>query len=94
MKCKVFVGAWFEAMDAFNKWAKGKNLTRNVIIHTSITDFFSSGGYEPKMVITVYHPEGEPWDTTEPTHTKEEMIEQHIEGFKSAQTEEPIKVEA
>jgi hypothetical protein len=76
MKCKIFFGLWYEAQDAFNAWAKGKALTRDVLIHEQL--MWTAG--EPKtpcLLIIVYHPEDPFWDATEPTltapiHTKPE----------------------
>ena len=84
MKCKIFWGCAKEAIDAFNKWAKGKSLTREVIIHEHC---YSCEGLEPniKMVIFVYHPEGKEWDATSEIIYSEAMVEQHIEGHQSAQ---------
>jgi hypothetical protein len=63
MKCKIFIGEWYEAQDAFNQWAKGKALTRDVVIHTiplsrtpEMTDAW--------IAIIVYHPEDPFWDET------------------------------
>ena len=64
MKCKIFFGLWYEAQDAFNAWAKGKALTRDVLIHEQL--MWTAG--EPKtpcLLIIVYHPEDPQWDTTE-----------------------------
>jgi hypothetical protein len=82
MKCKIFIGKWYEAQDAFNAWAKGKALTREVLIHTIPLS------KEPALIdswiaIVVYHPEDPQWDKTEPEHTSEDMVKQHIEGIKS-----------
>lgn len=65
MKMKVFVGAWYEAQDAFNKWAKGKNLSRDVIIHTAAEVYYEGGTYAPNLAIIVIHPEDPFWDKTE-----------------------------
>jgi hypothetical protein len=64
MKLKVFYGTMDEAVESFNKWAKGKKLTREVIIHTlafptpdtNVPDYFA---------IMVFHPEDPEWDKTE-----------------------------
>ena len=65
MKCTIFRGHYLEAQEDFNRWAKGKNLTRDVIIHEQV--LFSHE--EPSiahLLIIVYHPEGKEWDTTAP----------------------------
>jgi hypothetical protein len=64
MKCKVFIGSWNQAVDAFNVWAKGKALSRDVIIHTQTYVIYKAGEYREHMTITVYHPEGEHWEQT------------------------------
>lgn len=68
MKCKIFTGTWYEAQDAFNAWAKGKALSREVLIHTVAIrndNIYQDG----RIVIVVYHPEDPSWDKTEPTLT-------------------------
>jgi len=62
MKCKVFAGPNLTAQDAFNKWAKGKALKRDIIIHTNCLIEEIEGHQQLYMVITVYHPEDEFWD--------------------------------
>jgi len=76
MKCKIFIGTWYEAQDAFNQWAKGKALTREVLIHTIPLSNEPWEKYDD-IAIVVYHPEDPQWDKTEPTltapiHTKPE----------------------
>lgn len=67
MKCKIFKGTWYDVQEAFNKWAKGKSLTRDVIIHTQVTERVEScESTSPTLMIIVFHPEGKEWDTTEP----------------------------
>lgn len=64
MKVKIFEGKWYDMMDDFNKWAKGKKLTKDVIIHTHTTR--PGGEYsEPRMAIIVFHPDTPEWDKTE-----------------------------
>jgi len=63
MKCKIFHGKWYEAQDAFNAWAKGKALTRDVLIHTICIgneNVYTDG----RIAIIVYHPEEPHWDET------------------------------
>ena len=69
MKCKIFIGKWYDAQDSFNAWAKGKALTREVLIHTIPLS------KEPTLIdswiaIVVYHPEDPQWDKTEPQADK------------------------
>jgi hypothetical protein len=61
MQCKIFCGEWFEAQDAFNEWAKGKALTKQVIIHTIYTPVKGTQGIKYCVAIVVYHPEDEVW---------------------------------
>lgn len=64
MKCKIFVGRWYEAQDAFNAWAEGKQLTRDIIIHEQVlvaADEWTAA----LMAIIVYHPDDSFWDATE-----------------------------
>ena len=83
MQIKIFWGCMKEAVDAFNKWAKGKQLNREVIIHEHI---YKSG--EPEigieLIIFVYHPEGKEWDTTSEIIYSKAMVDQHIAGHESA----------
>jgi hypothetical protein len=65
MKCKIFVGRRYEVQDLFNAWAKGKALTKDVIIHTIHTNVIYHEG-ETQIAIIVYHPEDPQWDTTPP----------------------------
>jgi len=87
MKLKIFYGSVTQAIDAFNKWAKGKNLTRDVIIHEQIAErVVSCEDTEPILMIFVYHPEGAIWDSTEDQpikrtqhNTSVEQVEQAIQ---------------
>jgi len=63
MKMKVFEGKWYEAMDAFNAWAKGKLLNREVIIQTHMYDAAISSP-DSYLLIVVVHPEDPFWDAT------------------------------
>jgi len=66
MKCKIFIGVWYDVQDAFNKWAKGKALSRDVLIHEQVMHTHDTAG-NTIMAIIVYHPEDPQWDKTEPT---------------------------
>lgn len=83
MKCKVFWGCMKEAIDAFNKWAKGKQLNREVIIHEHI---YASEESERRVsiIIFVYHPEGKEWDATDEIIYSKAMVDQHIAGVQSS----------
>lgn len=66
MKCKIFWGCVAEAQDAFNKWAEGKSLSRDVIIHELVIRQASDLD-RASIAIVVYHPEGAIWDSTKST---------------------------
>lgn len=86
MKCKTFTGTPEKAADLFNQWAKGKSLTREVIIHTQVTERIEGcNTTSPTLMIIVFHPEGKEWDATAEIIYSKAMVEQHIEGHKSAQ---------
>jgi hypothetical protein len=64
MKCKIFGGITPElTISQFNAWAKGKALTREVLIHSLLAK--AEDGRCPDLLILVYHPEGPEWDKTE-----------------------------
>jgi hypothetical protein len=63
MKCRIFWGCVAEAKDQFNKWANGKNLTREIIIHEQITYGTDTGG-KVQLLIIVYHPDSLAWNVT------------------------------
>jgi hypothetical protein len=65
MKMKVFGGRWYEAVDCFNRWAKGKALTKDVIIHTHYFNVKGEDSPEPYLSIIVIHPEDPFWDATQ-----------------------------
>lgn len=55
MKAKVFYD-----IESFNRWAKGKALTRNVIIHTLTWRQLTPE--DSGFAIVVYHPEDPMWE--------------------------------
>ena len=57
MKVKIFYGIPETVEEEFNEWAKGKALSRNVIIHTSAYPTGQTGIYDA-VIIAVYYPEG------------------------------------
>jgi hypothetical protein len=61
MKCKTFSGSLGEVEYAFNAWAKGKLLTRDIIIHSYVTSDVSRT-YDVDCTIIVFYPEGSLWD--------------------------------
>jgi len=77
MKCKVFTGTWGEALHNFNDWAKGKLLTRDVIIHEQMYRNRDSLA-ELGVIIFVYFPEGSLWDN-EPKKSNAEMTQEEKE---------------
>jgi len=64
MKVKIFYGLAKDVEKQFNEWAKGKALSRNVIIHTSYSEG-AMQGMQGCVVIAVYYPEGSQFDTEE-----------------------------
>jgi len=64
MKMKVFLGRWYDAIDNFNKWAKGKQLNRDVIIQTHILPY-AEVPFTDILYIVVIHPEDPFWDKTQ-----------------------------
>jgi len=67
MKCRIFWGCVAEAKDQFNEWAKGKSLTRDVIIHTQVTErIVNCEETSPNLLIIVFHPEGQQWESAKP----------------------------
>jgi len=64
MKCKVFPGRWYEAQDAFNKWAHGKHLDKDVIIHEQMVSIDAKSLEDVWLFIFVYHPETPFWEGT------------------------------
>jgi len=66
MKMKVFIDRYYDAADAFNNWAKGKALQKDVLIQTHQFTFTEGGRTDPYLLIVVIHPEDEHWDKTEP----------------------------
>jgi hypothetical protein len=64
MKVKIFAGRWYDAQDAFNKWAHCKTLGKDVIIHEQVM-YSNEVPSIQWLLIIVYHPEGSQWDKTE-----------------------------
>jgi hypothetical protein len=62
MKIKTFSGEAGEVEVAFNNWAKGKALNKDIIIHTSVHHIFDKRMIT-KLSIVVLYPEGSRWDT-------------------------------
>ena len=56
MKVKIFYGDIEDVQNEFNEWAKGKALTRNIIIHT-VAYPTPEAGAKDYIAITVYYPE-------------------------------------
>jgi len=61
VKCKIFYGIPITVEAQFNEWAKGKALTRDIIIHT-IPFPVEHGGLRDFIAIIIYYPEGSIWD--------------------------------
>jgi len=87
MKMKVFIGEWYDAMDAFNNWAKGKALQKDILIQTGSQYVLTGAGYKHFLTIIVIHPEYPEYDKTE-TPQKPPVIEAPI----TARKVEEIKV--
>jgi len=85
MKCKVFKGDWYDVQDAFNKWAKGKQLNREVLIHSYTYYNYVKSMLEQLMIVVIY-PEGKEWDATS------ELI--YTKARETTQTEEQQTKEA
>ena len=64
MKVKIFYGRKEEVEKRFNKWAKGKALSRNIIIHSVISPAPGIGAVD-LFAIFIYYPEGSQFDTEE-----------------------------
>ena len=60
MKCKLFIG--LSPVSDFNAWAKGKLLSKDIIIHTVSILVPPSKPYS-NVAIVVYYREGSSWDT-------------------------------
>jgi hypothetical protein len=62
MKVKIFYGTLESVQKAFNQWAKGKALSRNIIIHSAAYPAYSQD-VPDLFAIFVYYPEGSQFDT-------------------------------
>ena len=67
MKCTIFIGEWYDVIEAFNDWAKGKALTREVIIQSHATHD-QEHRYETQFAIFVFHPDDYHWNSTLEKH--------------------------
>jgi hypothetical protein len=56
VKVKIFYGTLESVQKAFNQWAKGKALTRNIIIHSAAFPAYG-GDVMDLFAIFVYYPE-------------------------------------
>ena len=56
MKVKIFYGLAKDVEKQFNEWAKGKALSRNVIIHTCYSE--GTPSMQGAVIIAVYYPDG------------------------------------
>lgn len=63
MQVKIFWGCVADAQRDFNGWAKGKALTRDVIIHSHAVERNTPDETSVQLMIIVICPEGKPWDT-------------------------------
>lgn len=82
MKCLIFAGENpLRVVDTYNRWAKGKGLGKDVIIHSHVV----SGVLDDPstIVILVFFDEKLHDDWIAKVHTAKDMVEQHIKGFES-----------
>ena len=70
MRCNVFWGCVAEAKDAFNEWAKGKALAKDVIVHSHTVMRGDKSDAPVELIIVVFHPEGDYWE-----EEKEKILE-------------------
>lgn len=62
MRCIAFVGTGLQAVDAYNKWAKGKWLAKDVIVHShALQHQVATHGPEGILILVFFdesvHPE-------------------------------------
>ena len=62
MKVKIFIGLAADIAKDFNEWAKGKALTKDIIIHTVTYPPTFQDPYR-HVLIAVYYPEGSQFDS-------------------------------
>ena len=62
MQLRIFTGTLEQARTNFNEWAKGKSLTRDIIIHEQMIKSVMPGDLS-SVAIFVYYAEGSGWDT-------------------------------
>ena len=86
---KVFIGEWYEAQDAFNQWAKGKALQKDILIQTNSQYVLTGAGYKHFLTIIVIHPEYPQYDKTEPQQkpptVNVPIMQQKVEEIKVTQ---------
>jgi hypothetical protein len=63
MKCKIFYDEPAVAQAAFNEWADGKALGRDVLIHTHMLTV-GTGLLDARLMIVVIHPDNDYWNST------------------------------
>jgi len=61
MQCRVFSGPWNQTQESFNRWSKGKALSKDVIIHTQANVVYKANEPSMYLTITIYFPETDPW---------------------------------
>lgn len=76
MKLQIFSGTEYDVKQQFNEWAKGKALTREILIHEQVMHQ-GLEAYETIFALFVYYPEGSSWEEmpqmmTAPIHQKPE----------------------
>lgn len=76
MKIKTFSGEAGEIVVAFNNWAKGKTLNKDIIIHTSM-HYVYERVMHLILAIVVLYPEGSLWDK-EPETPKAQLTPEEV----------------
>lgn len=83
MKTKTFTGNIGEVEVAFNNWAKGKALNKDIIIHTSV-HYIYTREMTVKLSIVVLYPEGSIWDKEPEQQKMPTVVTQTIEDVDRA----------
>jgi hypothetical protein len=62
MQCRIWIGDPAVVQGEFNKFAQGKALSKDVIIHTHIHErLYGCDELTPQLTIIVFHAETGPW---------------------------------
>lgn len=83
MKCLIFCGGnALEVVARYNSWAKGKYLSKDVIIHSHVVPP-EEGNFASTIAILVFFDEKLHDDWIAKVHTAKDMVNQHIKGVES-----------